>query len=567
MEIFSNEISRRALIRNSAIFAGSAALLAACGGSSSSSSSSSKASPSASPSQATKGISTTAAPGDKVPAGVKLASKQVATLALSNMPASIDPMVVVGGSGRRFDIYETLLDLNPVTGDVRPFLATAWKQVDPMTYDFTLRSGVKFHDGSAMTTDDVIFSLQRGATTGYATAVNFASFAGATATDASTVRVTTKTPDVLFLKKIAGISILPKAYYMGLGTAQKDRDAAFANAPIGTGPYKFVSYTTTKAVVEKASTTWRFPTLDQITILNVVDTGTQLNSFLSGDAQYVNLMPVTSIDQLTAAGATLITLIKGNDLGAFMDTVDATGAPKAGPMGNKAVRQAINMSINKSELVTSVLKGKTVDDSGQLIAKGLPGFDTSVTDYAFDLTKAGQMLDAAGYPVGSNGKRFSITMASAFAGPGSTRLLIGEYMQNSIAKLNIDVQYQAITDGTLAIAYFYDTKQRPDIYHFGLFTRPFMDAARAYNYFTTASKTYHMSNPQFDALFAQQAAEFDATKRQAILEQMAVLLKDESPYLFATNDVWIDAASKNLKGVAQVDVETEQYFDLLYLVD
>ncbi len=554
----SFEMSRRDLLRSSAVFGGSAFLLAACGSSGGSSAAI----------KTTSKVSMTAGPGDMIPAGVKLAKKQVLTLAISNMPASIDPMVEVGGNGRRFDIYETLIDQAPVTGAPRPFLATSYKQVDDTTYDFTLRQGVKFHNGAALTTADVIFSLERAANPIYGTAVNFSTFAKATAVNAKTVRVTTTAPDVLFIKKIAGISILPMSYYMGLGSSTKARDAAFAAAPVGTGPYKFVSYSTSKAVVEKASTTWRHPTLDMITTLSITDTGTQLNSFLAGTAQYTNLMPVSAIGPMDKAGATLIELVKGNDLGAFVDSVDMGGAAKTGPMGSKQVRQALNYGINKTELVDSVLKGKTVADNGQLIAAGLPGYTKTVSSYPYDVAKAKQLLDAAGYPVKSGGgSRFTMSMASAFAGPGSARLLVGEYMQNQLAALNIDVTYQALADITTEIDYFYDIKQRPDVYHFGLFTRPFMDAARAFNYFTTASKNYHMSNPQFDALFEKQQGEFNAAKRQAILAQMGEILHDEATFLFTTEDMWIDAAAKNLRGMVQCDVQTEQYFDLLYFVE
>jgi peptide/nickel transport system substrate-binding protein len=288
---------------------------------------------------------------------------------------------------------------------------------------------------------------------------------------------------------------------------------------------------------------------------------------LSGDAQYVNIMPLSSLDSLTGADATLITITKGNDLGAFIDTVEKGGAPKTGPTGNLMVRQALQYSINKQELVQSVLKNKTVNDNGQLIGAGLPGYTTSVTEYAYNPQKAAQLLDAAGYKVGSSGSRFTMTMASAFAGPGSVRLLIGEYMQAAFTKMNIDVQFTALTDTTLELDYFYDTKQRPDILHFGLFTRPYMDAAKAYSYFTSNSGAYHFADPTFDSLYNKQLEEADVAKRQALLAQMTEIMHTQSPYIFTTGDVWIDAASKNLKGVVQCDAETEQYLDTLYMVD
>jgi peptide/nickel transport system substrate-binding protein len=558
---FDYELSRRHALQAGALFGGSAVLLAACGGGGGSSSSGTSVPANAS-------ISKDGAPGDKVPAGVKLAKTQTLTMAISNLPITVDPHVTAGGNCRRLDIYEALVDPHPVTGDIRPFLATSWKLVDPTTLQFTLRDGVKFHNGDALTPDDVVFSMQRAMTDGYGIKSQFLTLAGASVIDTKTVQIKLTIPDVLALKKIAYIGILPKNYYMGLGATAKDRDAAFLKAPIGSGPYKCISYAPEKAVVAKASTTWRTPTLDQITVLQVADAGTQLNSFLAGDVQYVNIQPLTSLDALTGAGASLISLTTGNDLGAFMDSVLNTGAPKPGAMGNQQVRQALNYALNKEELVKSVLKSKTVDDDGQLIGKGLPGYTTAVKAFAYDPQKSNEMMDAAGFKAGADGKRFSITMASAFAGPGSVRRLIGEYMQNSLVKVGVDVQFTALTDTTLASQYFAGTaKQRPDIYHFGLFTRPYMDAAKAYAYFTTASKAYHMNVPAFDTLNDQQLSETDTTKRQDLLAQMTKILHDQSTYLFACGDVWIDAASKKLKGLTQCNVQTEQYLDKLYFVE
>ncbi|MEU0555690.1 ABC transporter substrate-binding protein [Dactylosporangium maewongense] len=513
-----------------------------------------------------KALSPDGAPGDTPPAGVKLAATQNATIAVSNLPSSIDPMVVVSGGARRFDIYESLIDTHPSTGEPRPFLATEWKQVDPKTWQFTLRQGVKFHDGTPMTAEDVVFSFQRAATQGYGIATHFSTMASARIVDDKTVELVTKTPDVLILKRLAQVAILPKKYYEGLGTDQKARDAAFAKAPIGTGPYKFESYASDKAVVKKAGdTTWRKPTLEKITFLQVTDAGTQLNSLLAGDVHYINIQPLNNLPTLKNAGATLVQLTKGNDLGAFMDSVDNKGKPKTGPMGDKRVRQAIQYALNKEELVKSVLQDRTVADDGQLIGKGLPGYTETVKDYPYDVAKAKAMLDEAGYPVKADGTRFTITMASAFAGTGSVRRLIGEWMQSSISKLGIKVEFTALTDTALQLEYFYNTKQRPDIYHFGLFTRPYMDAARAYSRFVSDSGSFHMNNPEFDKLYKEQLGEQDPAKRQAILAKVTEIFHEESCFLFACADVWVDAAAKNLKGLVQCDVQTEQYYDRLYI--
>ena len=490
----------------------------------------------------------------------------MATFIISNLPASVDPMVELGGSPRRLDIFESLVDVEPHTGEPLPFLATSWKAVTPVTWQFKLRPGVRFQNGDALTADDVKFSFERAIVEGYATASILDTFHAANVIDAQTIHLVSTHPDALFVRKAARIAILPQSYYMGLGSNQKARDAAFAAKPIGSGPYQAVSYSPEKAVVVvNEKYTWRHPTLTQVTFLQNADPAAQVAALLSGSAQYANIMPLSALDQLRSQGFALLPIRRGNDLGAFMDTVDHNGKPKPGPMGNKMVRQALNYGIDKTVLVSSVLKGQTLSDKGQLASAGENGFDAHLTDYAYNPSKANQMLDAAGYPKGSGGTRFSLTMATAFAGPGSVRLIMGEYLQNQISQLGINVKYQALTDVGTAIAYFYGTTTRPDIYHFGLFNRPYMDPAGALNWFQSTNPTHHFSNAAFDKAYLASEAQLDPAKRVQDLYNCSAIFREECPWLFATEDVWIDAASKKLNGVIVSEAETEQYLDRLKL--
>ena len=75
------------------------------------------------------------------------------------------------------------------------------------------------------------------------------------------------------------------------------------------------------------------------------------------------------------------------------------------------------------------------------------------------------------------------------------------------------------------------------------------------------------AEPDFDERYAQQQQELDPAARELLLQQMAQILHDDAPYLFLTQDVWIDAAKPNLKGVIVSEVETEQYFDRLYFTE
>ena len=496
----------------------------------------------------------------------ELAANQELTIAVSNMPASLDPMAVLGANPRRYDIYEALFDYDPQTAAIKPMLATEWTQETPTTVRIKLRTDAKFSDGTPFTAEDVQFSLDRAARDENPLATNsiLDSYAQTEIVDDHTVIVHTTTPDAMILSKLARIAMLPKAYYNSLGATDADRDAAFAEAPIGTGPYKVESHDTTQVVLVQNEQTWRDPILTKVTVRNITDPASQIAAFTSGQAQYINLVPLTSVKQLEATGATLLTYRAGNSLGAFMDTVDSTGAPKTGPMGDKRVRQAINHAIDRETLVKDVLQGLTETDKGQLASPKAFGHNSSITDYTYDVALAERLLDEAGYPKGADGTRFTITMASAFAGPGSVRRLIGEFVQNQLSKVGINVQYETLTDPTLQSDLFYGRKPRQDIFHYGLFTRPYMDPAGAYNWFRSTNSAKHYNNPEFDQLYVQQQQELDPAKREQLLARMAEILHEDAPYLFLTQDVWIDAAKPNLKGVIVSEVETEQYLDQLY---
>ena len=157
-------------------------------------------------------------------------------------------------------------------------------------------------------------------------------------------------------------------------------------------------------------------------------------------------------------------------------------------------------------------------------------------------------------------------MSSAFAAPGTTRRDIGEYVQGQLTKVGINVDYTPITDVALATDLFYNRKARPDIYHFGLFTRPYLDPSGAYNWFRSDNPAKHYNNPDFDRLFTASSTELDPAKREPLLFQVTELFHDDAPYLFLSEDFWVNAAGPKLMGAITNDSEVDQYYYDLYFV-
>jgi peptide/nickel transport system substrate-binding protein len=512
-------------------------------------------------------VSATAAP---TATGEKRAAVQKLVTGVSDLPPTVDGMATLHNTPRTYDLYEPLLNLDP-DANLKPMLALSWQRLDDTTYQFKLRPNVKFHNGDPFTADDVKFSLERATrkTKPLPTSSVFDTFKGVEINDPMTVTIQSSGPDALFLKKLARIAIYPQKYISSLGGDDDTRDKAFAAAPIGTGPYQFVSFAAAEQLVLKAFTShsWRTPILTDLTFRQFADVAAQKDSFLSGETQYINYQPVSAVPQLKNTGATVLSIVKDGSLGSWMDAVAPDGSPKQGPMGDVRVRQAINYAVDKDKLVKDILGGLTQPQAGQIPTHGIFGFNPNVQPFTYDKARAEQLLDQAGFAKGSDGNRFTVTMASAVSPPGSIGRDMGEFVQNQLQQVGIKVDYTPLTDIALAIDYFYGRKPRPDIYNFQLNLRPLLDPEAAYTWFRSDNPTHHYNNPDFDQTFLASQKELDPDKRQALLWKMTDMLHSDVPYLFLIEALSIEAAAPKLRGIVAHPAEFDQYFDTLYFVE
>lgn len=167
--------------------------------------------------------------------------KDILTVAFRNEPANMDP---TGSSSLtafciQFQNFDRLI-INNGDGTFAPSLAKEWEQIDSLTYRFYLQEGVKFHDGSEMTADDVVYTIARAEKSSFSSSF-FGYFNGEAckAVDKYTVDISTYEPFAPFLTYLSSSrgSIVPKAYIEKVG------DEEFGRKPIGTGAFKFDSWT------------------------------------------------------------------------------------------------------------------------------------------------------------------------------------------------------------------------------------------------------------------------------------------------------------------------------------
>jgi peptide/nickel transport system substrate-binding protein len=311
------------------------------------------------------------------------------------------------------NLYDTLFLPTDDGKDVQPGLATAWQAADDgMSYTITLRQGVKFADGTPMTADDVKWSLDR-ATNPKNGIWNFllASVDSVAVSAPDTITIKLKQPDPVLIKALAtfNTAILPqKAYEASAGATDEEKAKAFAEHPVGTGPFKFVSWERNVSMkLARNENYWRkdaagkqLPYLDEIEFVTIPDDATRILKLQAGEVDGAEFIPYARVAELKADPNLDMQLWPSTKVN-FL-TLNVRPTYKDGsknPMADARVRQAMNYAIDKDALIKIV----TFD-----VAKPMVSFMSSSTPYVsgngpaypYDQAKAKALLADAGFADG-----------------------------------------------------------------------------------------------------------------------------------------------------------------------
>ncbi|WP_254070250.1 ABC transporter substrate-binding protein [Acidisphaera sp. L21] len=296
--------------------------------------------------------------------------------------------------------WDTLVYRDPDTFQIKPLLATAWKQTDDTTWEFTLRQGVTFHDGSPFTADDVVYTINTVlADPKVAVPSNFAYLAGAEKIDELHVRVKLKRVFPAALEYMAmTLPIWPKAYRERVGPGR------YSKAPVGTGPYRITQIDGASEIDLERNDAYfdgpkGHPAIANIVIHEVSDATTEITEILAGRVdwiwqfnpdQFENIARVPSLQAIRAESMRIGYL--------SFDAAGRTGPDN--PMTKLKVRQAIAHAIDRATIARQLVQG----GSRVLEAACYPtqfGCDQAVaTHYDYDPALAKKLLTEAGYPDG-----------------------------------------------------------------------------------------------------------------------------------------------------------------------
>lgn len=341
----------------------------------------------------------------------------------------LDPQLAVaaGTSEVLFNIFEGLLKPNE-KGELYPAVAESYEiSPDGLTYTFKLRSGVKFHNGQAVTSADVKFSYERlaGIGTGKPLSTAFGSVQSIEAPDPSTVVIKLKENNSSFLTALTA-AIIPNGY--------EDSN----KHPIGTGPFKFKEYLPgQRLVVEKFADYYvkGVPSLDQVEFRIVTDPEAALLALKSGEVDIYPRIGTEKLEELDDAAYTKLSAPQN-----LVQLMTFNIARK--PFDDIRVRQAINYAVDKDEIIQGVALGKGTklgSNISPVLAKYYqPGLEDT---YPTDIDKAKSLLAEAGY---KDGFETTLSVPSNYQFHVDTAQVIAQQLEKIGIKVKIETVEWAV---------------------------------------------------------------------------------------------------------------------------
>ncbi|MEG6520532.1 ABC transporter substrate-binding protein [Desulfotomaculum sp. 1211_IL3151] len=372
----------------------------------------------------------------------KAAQEKVIVVGLQAEPATLDPHQMQDYNSTRSgrSIFNSLVEFKDESTEVEPGLATSWDiSPDGLEYVFHLREGVTFHDGTPFNAEAVKFSIDRQIDpnhpyhdTGiYSYAdFTFGMVKSVDVVDEKTVKITLKEKFAPFLANLAMHSaciVSPEA------VKQFGKD--FSKNPVGTGPYKFISWNPgVEVILEKNTEYWGDKAkIDKVIFKPIIEDQARLTELEAGNVDFiVNILP-DDLGRLKSDAK--FTIIEQPGMHVWYTALNCTQKP----FDNVKVRQAVNYAINKESIVKNILK-----DTGVIAESPLPpvvwGHTTEGKQYEHNPELAKQLLAEAGYPEG-----FEVTYWVPESGSGMQQpVAMATAIQSDLAKVGIKVKIQTL---------------------------------------------------------------------------------------------------------------------------
>jgi peptide/nickel transport system substrate-binding protein len=461
-------------------------------------------------------------------------------------PATLDPHAV--NTGTNFAVLHQLYEPLVVRNDqskLEGALAESWKLTsDPTVWEFKLRKGVKFHDGTPFTADDVVFSLNRAKLPSSQLKSLLATMAEVKKVDDFTVQVKTNGPNLIFPDNLTNLFIMSEKWAKAnkadvpQDVTAKGENFSTRNAN-GTGPFTLATREVdVKTVMKQNPNYWgkgKSPMqVTELTYLPIKAPATRVAALLSGEVDLLQDVPAQDVERLKKDSKLRVTdgpenrsIFLGLNLGAKeLKYSDVKGK---NPLADPRVREAINLAIDRDAIKRAVMRGQSIP-SGIIAPAFVNGYDKAFAAYAKpDVAKAKKLLADAGYPNG-----FGITLHAPndrYVNDEAIATAVAGFLGRIGIKTTVNARPIAIHSSAIQSA---DT----DFYLFG-WGVPTYDSAYIFDYLVYSrgkdgrgpTNATGYSNEAVDKLIAQLASEADKAKRNQAIHSIWTAVQQDRPYV------------------------------------
>jgi len=421
------------------------------------------------------------------------------------------------------NVFESLINqdenLQPV-----PELATKWEQVDDLTWRFTLREGVTFHNGEAFDAEDVKFSIERILDPKQSSprASMIEVIDNVKVEDPHTVTIHTEKPAPTLLAGLAVNEIVPSEYVKKVGNEK------FAAEPVGTGPFEFKSWVPNQAVTLTANPKYwgGAPKIGTLVFRPIPEVSSRMAALQSGDVQIAAEIPPDLSGQLS--GDTKAESVPGTRV--FFLAMNVTKAP----FTDKAVRVGVNQAVDKDTLVKALYDGRA-RALNQPAFPEMVGYSEQLKGIPFDAAAAAKALGGVSQTVEIDTTEADRSLAEAVAGQ----------LQKAGLKANVSaMEAQAFRDriekgeSTAYVSSWGVAEGDADV----IMARHFWSPSRKGAFYTG------YTNAQLDSLIVDARTTRDEAKRKQLYAQAMQIVVDDAPWVPLLNPEEIYGVSTQVQG-------------------
>lgn len=439
------------------------------------------------------------------------------TIALVGDGDHLDPHRPPGnGVHAMMHIYDGLTALT-ADGELIPALAESWRALNDLTWEFTIRRGVRFHNGESLDAHVVARNFERVLDPNQPRAsYNFHIISSVEVTDDYTVVVHTKVPDSLFPYRMQGLFIGPASM---MDNPEPDD---FNRHPVGTGPFRFVRWDRGEQLVLEANPDyWRGrPALDRIIMRSIPEAATRIAELLAGGVDVVEGLAPEQISLVERSGRARVV-----SRPSMINNFVTFNTLKDGPLADRRVRQAINHAVDVETIIAALLDG-TAHRHATIFHPQVLGYNANIKPYEYDPARARALLESAGY---GNGFTLELGVNESIAGTGAIE--VAQAIANQLGQVGIRVQLRNIEYGAMRQMVLVD-RTPPDMFMWiwkTWFQHP--DELLTGVIHSNGIASYY-SNPVVDSLIDRARATLDRDVQAELYSRIQEFLWGDAPLLF-----------------------------------